>query len=136
MNSKAPRFDKVFIARKREQLTKLREQLLNSAQAREAEEGNINSESAGQAREYEDDAQRLTNLELDGTLVDRDVLRLARIERALRKIEDGTYGYSDESGTSISIERLEAMPEAIYTFSEQEARDPIDESRAAPRKRT
>jgi DnaK suppressor protein len=130
VNSKPPRFDKTFISRKREQLTKLRTQLLNSSQAAEAEERIINSESAGQAREYEDDAQRLANLELDGALADRDVLRLARIERALQKIEDGTYGFSDESGASIPIERLEAIPEAINTLAEQEARDTADESRA------
>lgn len=129
MNSKPPRFDQTFITRKREQLTKLRAQLLNSTQAAQAEERIINSESAGHAREYEDDAQRLTNLELDGALVGRDVLRLARVERALRKIEDGTYGFSDESGISIPIERLEAMPEAINTLSEQEARDTAEESR-------
>ena len=107
----------------------MRAQLLNSTQAAQAEERIINSESAGHAREYEDDAQRLTNLELDGALVGRDVLRLARVERALRKIEDGTYGFSDESGISIPIERLEAMPEAINTLSEQEARDTAEESR-------
>jgi DnaK suppressor protein len=132
MDSKAPRLDQAFIARKREQLTRLREQLLNSTQAGTTEEDTINSESSGQAHEYEDDAQRLANLELDGTLVGRDVQRLALVERALRKIEDGTYGFSDASGASIPIERLEAMPEAIYTFSEQKARDPSDPSRAAP----
>lgn len=135
MNSKAPRFDKDFIARKRQQLTRLREELLNSTQAAETEEGSLNSESAGQAREYEDDAQRLASLELEGTLVGRDVVRLERTERALQKIEDGTYGYSDESGAPIPIDRLEAMPEAIYTVSEQQARDPIDASRASPGKR-
>jgi DnaK suppressor protein len=123
MNSKAPRLDQAFIARKREQLTKLREQLLNATQAGTAQEENINSESSGHAHEYEDDAQRLANLELDGTLVGRDVRRLALVERALRKIEEGTYGSSDESGAAIPIERLEAMPEAINTFSEQKARD-------------
>jgi len=136
MDSKAPRLDKAFIARKREQLTKLREQLLNATQAGTADEQNINSESAGHAHEYEDDAQRLANLELDGTLVGRDVRRLALVERALRKIEDGTYGYSDASGASIPIERLEAIPEAIYTLAEQKARDPSDASVAALSKRT
>jgi DnaK suppressor protein len=135
VNSKAPRFDKAFIARKHDQLTKLRQQVLKSTRAGTAEEGNINSESAGQAREYEDDAQRLANLELDGTLVGHDVRRLQRIERALRKIEDGTYGYSDESGAPIPIERLEAMPDAIYTFSEQQARDLLDDPGVAVSKK-
>ena len=126
VKSNAPRFDKAFIARKHEQLTKLRQQVQKSTQAGTAEEGNTNSESAGQAREHEDDAQRLADLELDGTLVGHDVKRLQRIERALRKIEDGTYGYSDESGAPIPIERLEAMPDAIYTLLEQQARDLLD----------
>jgi DnaK suppressor protein len=135
VNSKAPRFDKDFIARKREQLTKLRDELVNSTQAAETEEGSINSESAGQAHEYEDDAQRLASVELEGTLVGRDVLRLARTKRALQKIEDGTYGFSDESGAPIPIDRLEAMPEAIYTVSEQTAHDSNDASWASVGKR-
>jgi DnaK suppressor protein len=134
MNVKEPRFDKRYLIAKREQLTKLRQQLLNSVRIGTAEERDVNSESAGQAREYEDDAQRLANLELDGTLVERDVQRLTRIERALQKIEDGTYGISDESGAPIPADRLEVMPEAIYTLSEQEARDSIDASAAAASK--
>jgi DnaK suppressor protein len=134
MNVKGPRFDKRYLAAKREQLTGLRQQLLNSVRIGTAEERDVNSESAGQAREYEDDAQRLANLELDGTLVERDVQRLARIERALQKIEDGTYGISDESGAPIPANRLEVMPEAIYTLSEQEARDSTDASATAASK--
>jgi DnaK suppressor protein len=50
---------------------------------------------------------------VEGTLVAHDVRRLALVERALSKIEDGTYGLSDVSGRPIAKERLEAMPEAI-----------------------
>lgn len=135
MNSKEPRFDKSYLAAKREHLTKLRRQLSDSVRIGTAEERNVNSESAGQAREYEDDAQRLANLELDGTLVGRDIRRLARIERALQKIEDGTYGISDESGALIPADRLEVMPEAVYTLSEQEKRDSIAVSAAAASKK-
>ena len=123
MDSKNARFDKAYLAIKREQLTKLRRQLSDSVRTGTAEERSVNSESAGQAREYEDDAQRLASLELDGTLVGRDVRRLARIERALQKIEDGTYGISDESGALIPADRLEVMPEATCVLSEQEKRD-------------
>ena len=135
MNSKKPRFDKAYLATKHEQLTTLRRQLSDSVRTGTAEERTVNSESAGQAREYEDDAQRLANLELDGTLVGRDLRRLALIERALQKIEDGTYGISDESGAPIPADRLEVMPEAIYTLSEQEKRDSVDESSVGVRKR-
>jgi DnaK suppressor protein len=135
MDSKNARFDKAYLAIKREQLTKLRRQLSDSVRTGTAEERSVNSESAGQAREYEDDAQRLASLELDGTLVGRDVRRLARIERALQKIEDGTYGISDESGALIPADRLEVMPEATYTLSEQEKRDSVDDSAGTVGKR-
>jgi DnaK suppressor protein len=77
----------------------------------------------GEAREFEDDAQKLTTLELEGTLEAHDTERLITVERALRKIDEGTYGISDVSGEPIPIERLNAVPEAIYTLAEQAARD-------------
>lgn len=45
---------------------------------------------------------------------------LQQCERALKKIEEGTYGYSDESGDFIGEERLEAVPYATLTVTEQE----------------
>jgi len=37
---------------------------------------------------------------------------LAEVDRALEKVEEGTYGFCDECEQSISPERLEAMPAA------------------------
>jgi DnaK suppressor protein len=74
-------------------------------------------------------------LEINGTVVDRNMQRLTRIERALQKIEDGTYGFSDASGEPIPRERLEAMPEAIYTLSELRAREPTDDPHASVNKK-
>ena len=54
-------------------------------------------------------------------LVGRDVARLARVDRALEKITEGTYGLSDVSGKQIPEQRLEVMPDAINTVDEQEA---------------
>ena len=71
----------------------------------------------------EDDAQKLTALELQGTLAQANDNRLGDIERALQKIADGTYGLSDASGTPIPIERLEAFPEARFTLEKQASRD-------------
>jgi RNA polymerase-binding transcription factor DksA len=45
---------------------------------------------------------------------------LRRCERAMAKIEDGTYGYSDVSGEFIGEERLDAIPYANLTIAEQE----------------
>lgn len=121
VSNKVPRFDAAFLERKRQQLTLLREQLRRVADAEEDDEADIKNESGQQAREYEDDAQKLATLETDGNLVNRAVERLARVQRALTKIDEGTYGFSDVSGHSIPDERLEAVPEAINTVKEQEA---------------
>ena len=124
MHRKTPRFDPVFLESKRRQLLKLRGQLQKTANTGEAEEADINDQSASQAREYEDDAQKLAMLETEGNLVNQDVGRLARVERALQKIDEGTYGYSDMSGEPIPDARLEAMPDAINTVQEQAASEP------------
>jgi DnaK suppressor protein len=41
------------------------------------------------------------------------------VEQALQRLEEGTYGYSVESGEEIPADRLKAMPEAIRTVDEQ-----------------
>jgi DnaK suppressor protein len=135
VNNKTPLLDKAFIQRQRTVLLKLREQLLNTTRAGEAEEGGIRSQAANEAHEAEDDAQKLTMLEIHGTVVARNVQRLTRVERALQKIDDGTYGLSDASGEPIPRERLEANPEAIYTLSELKARESIDDPRASGKKK-
>ena len=119
MNRKTQRFDKVFLESRRRQLIELRDQLQKTADTDEAEEAAIKNESGSQAREYEDDAQKLAMLETDGNLVNQDVDRLTRVERALHKIDEGTYGFSDVSGQPIPDARLEAMPDAINTVQEQ-----------------
>ena len=121
MGDKSPRLDAAYIDRKRLQLTDLRDELRKATSAAEAEEGNLSDGSNLQACEFEDDAQKLDMLEREGNLAVRDVARLAQVERALRKIDEGSYGLSDVSGQPIPSERLDAMPEAINPLSEQEA---------------
>jgi DnaK suppressor protein len=121
MKRKTPRFDEVFLENKRRQLMELREQLRKTVDTDQAEEAAIKDESGLQAREYEDDAQKLAMLETEGNLLNRDIDRLARVERALHKIDEGTYGFSDVSGQPIPDARLEAMPDAINTVQEQGA---------------
>jgi DnaK suppressor protein len=120
----APHLDAAFVEKQRQRLSKVRTELLTAASDDEADEQNVRGESsASGSREYEDDAQRLDMLEREGNLVVRDVGRLERVDRALKKIEEGTYGLSDQSGQQIPRERLEAVPESIYTFAEEKARE-------------
>ena len=111
--------DAAFIEKQRQVLLRLRATLLTATQAAEADEAEVNVQNASGAAEYEDDAQRLDALERDGNLVVRDVDRLERVDRALKKIEEGTYGLSDMSGEPISRARLEALPEALLTLREE-----------------
>ena len=55
--------------------------------------------------------------ELDMTLEERARESLARIERALARIEAGTYGVCVRCGEPIGADRLEAMPEAELCIS-------------------
>ncbi len=117
------RFDQVFLDRQKRRLTELRRALLGVREGRETEQVSANAAGSGQAIASEDDAQKLSTLELQGNLTAVDNIRLRNVARALQKIAEGTYGLSDGSGTPIPVERLEASPEALYTVKEQESRD-------------
>jgi len=115
--------DPAYIELKRAELLALRAQLQKAATVEENLTGGPQKESTERAHEYEDDAQKLEMLETSRNLLRHDIARLAQINRALRKIEEGTYGYSDISGERISTARLDAVPEAISTVLEQQARE-------------
>lgn len=51
---------------------------------------------------------------------DRERKLINKIEEALRRIEEGTYGYCDETGDPISLKRLEARPIATLSIEAQE----------------
>ena len=70
-----------------------------------------------------DDATRLNDLEVEADEDKIDLVTLARIQRALGRIEDGTYGMSELSGKPIPKERLEAVPYAT-TLVEEGSPDP------------
>ena len=123
MTPQTTRLDKAFLDRQKRRLAELRQQILRVRRGEQSTEASANADTRDQAHEYEDDAQRLATLELQGNLEAADDNRLSNIERALQKIEDGTYGLSDASGAPIPMERLEAAPEALYTLAEQKSRD-------------
>jgi DnaK suppressor protein len=66
-----------------------------------------------------DDAQFLHDEEVEEGLEERLRDELAAIERAERRLEEGTYGRSVEGGEPIPDERLEAIPWAERTAEEQ-----------------
>ena len=70
-----------------------------------------------------DESQYLFEREVDATLEQQFGQELKDVNRALEKIEEGTYGLSDRSGEPIAKGRLEAIPEALYTIEEQQRRE-------------
>ena len=54
---------------------------------------------------------------------DRERKLLKKIEQALARIEDGTYGFCSETGEEIGLRRLEARPVATLTVEAQERRE-------------
>jgi DnaK suppressor protein len=67
-----------------------------------------------------DQASDLYDSELDEGLSDDLRAELAAVERAEKRLADGTYGLSIESGEPIPDDRLEALPTAERTAAEQE----------------
>ena len=51
---------------------------------------------------------------------DRERKLINKIEAALKRIEDGSYGYCDETGEPIGLKRLEARPVATLSIEAQE----------------
>ena len=51
---------------------------------------------------------------------DRERKLIAKINAALQRIEDGDYGYCDETGDPINIKRLDARPIATLSLEAQE----------------
>ena len=60
----------------------------------------------------------------------RDRMRkvISKIDAALERIEDGTYGYCEETGEPISLERLIARPIATMTIEAQERHERMEKT--------
>ncbi|MBL0768255.1 TraR/DksA family transcriptional regulator [Sphingopyxis sp. XHP0097] len=70
----------------------------------------LNPDSSEQAVEMEDDA----SLQGQGALITREI---ASVERALARIDQGSYGECVRCGGDIAPERLEARPEAALCIA-------------------
>ncbi|GAB5470948.1 MAG: RNA polymerase-binding protein DksA [Rhodospirillales bacterium] len=78
----------------------------------------------------EPDVADRASLETDRSLElrtrDRERKLIAKITAALQRIEDGTYGYCEETGEPISIRRLEARPIATLSIEAQERHERME----------
>lgn len=107
------------IAKFKKRLEEMKQQLSKSLKGSTAEVKKPD-ESTGysqhQADQGTDDFDRTISLEVTS----REYGILRQIERALEKIDEGTYGKCDISGEEIPLPRLEAVPYATMTVKAQE----------------
>src|SRR5260221_8853279 len=67
-----------------------------------------------------DRASSETDRSLELRTRDRQRKLIAKIDAALKRLEDGTYGYCEETGEPISLKRLDARPIATLSIEAQE----------------
>ena len=73
-----------------------------------------------------DRASAETDRALELRTRDRERKLLSKIEAALQRIEDGTYGYCEETGDPIGVKRLEARPIATLSLEAQERHERME----------
>ena len=67
-----------------------------------------------------DRASSETDRSLELRTRDRQRKLISKIDEALRRIEDGSYGFCEETGEPISLKRLDARPIATLSIEAQE----------------
>ena len=92
-------------------------QLLGDTESAQEQDRAAEDEEA-ETGDSADAATYLTAEGMDDSTADTLRDRLAAIDRALKRLDDGTYGRSVRSGVPIPDERLEADPAAELTIEE------------------
>lgn len=88
---------------------------------REAQDTIVNlQESPSQAPDIADRAATESDRALELRTRDRQRKLIAKIDAAVRRIADGSYGYCEESGEPIGLKRLVARPIATLSIEAQE----------------
>jgi DnaK suppressor protein len=79
-----------------------------------------NLQESEQHPDITDRASSETDRALELRARDRQRKLIAKIDAALERIDDGTYGYCEETGEPISLKRLDARPIATLSLEAQE----------------
>lgn len=79
-----------------------------------------NLQDSEQHPDLTDRASSETDRTLELRARDRQRKLIAKIDEALERIEDGTYGYCEETGEPIGVKRLDARPIATLSVEAQE----------------
>ena len=67
-----------------------------------------------------DQASSYTEKNVELRAINRQIKLISKIDSALKKIQDGTYGFCEETGEPIGLKRLMARPVATLCITAQE----------------
>ena len=100
----------------RDKLTKWKQSILEESR------GTIEGMQEGTRNipDVADRASEETDRALELRTRDRQRKVVAKIDAALRRIDEGSYGYCEETGEPISLKRLDARPIATLSLEAQE----------------
>lgn len=112
--------DQEFVEQQRGRLEDLKEELLQMRRGMEEDEQDRSQEEQDTELDAGDEAQQMFTREMDASIGEQVERRLEDVDRALEKIEEGSYGVCDDTGEEIAKGRLEAVPEAIRTVEAQQ----------------
>lgn len=116
--------DREFVEHQRERLESLKAELRemrgglrDDQEYRAEEEADLSQNDSG------DMSHSLHTRQVDATVEAQIDQRLTQVDRALQKVEEGTYGFCDDTGEEIARKRLEFIPEATRTVEAQNEHD-------------
>jgi DnaK suppressor protein len=113
--------DRDFIENQRQRLIDLRDELGGVRDGLDEDQRGLEGQGDDfEETDFGDMSQSIFDREMDASVGEQIERRLGEIERALEKIEEGTYGVCDDTGEVIPKGRLEAVPEAVRTVEAQQ----------------
>ena len=113
--------DQEFVESQKQRLIDLKAELTRLREGLEEDE--VELEGGGDdfsETDSGDMSQSIFDREMDASVGEGIERRLVDVDRALQKIEEGTYGICEDTGEEIPRGRLEAVPEALRTVEAQQ----------------
>ena len=80
----------------------------------------LNNDQEISSPDIVDQASSQTEKTVEMRTLNRQIKLLSKIDKAIKRINDNTYGYCDETGEPIGLKRLIARPIATLTIEAQE----------------
>jgi DnaK suppressor protein len=122
-----PSEDEPFMNEKMQEYFRQKLQAWKASLLRESHETLENLQDGGLAEpDIADRASAETDRSLELRTRDRERKLISKIDEALQRIEDGTYGYCEETDEPIAIRRLEARPIATLSIEAQERHERLE----------